>query len=226
MPRTPLYSRLALLTVWLALGLSLVVGPAAAGPSPSTANSYPPERGPGSMVVRGSSTGNSVVLSFDSASDSYVVSDAAGIVPGHDCVAVSATQIRCTRHASTSLPDRFGASLSAGDDGFVIAMTGRGGELNGGIGDDTLRSAGHRNVLFGDEGQDRLRGRGGNDALIGGRGHDSLAAGAGNDRVDARQNDHDRLIDCGPGVDVALLDRTLDPAPRHCETVLYRRHSE
>lgn len=204
---------------------SLVVGAAAqAGSSVSTAASYPPEGGPGSMTISGGPAANRLILSMEQGTGSYLVSDAAGIVPGNDCETIDAHQIRCARHTSAALPDRFGASLGDGDDQFAIEMFGRGGEINGGEGDDTIRSAEHRNVVLGDDGQDRLVGRGGNDGLIGGHGRDSLYGGRGNDRLDARQRDRDRVVDCGRGNDVALLDRRLDPKPRGCETVLYRRH--
>jgi hypothetical protein len=36
------------------------------------------------------------------------------------------------------------------------------------------------------------------------------------------QNDRDKTIDCGSGDDRAIIDRDLDPDPRHCERIASR----
>lgn len=115
--------------------------------------------------------------------------------------------------------------------------------LNGGPGRDRLSGAAGRDRLFGGRGRDRLSGAAGRDRLSGGAandrlsagdgrdrlfggpgddmirpgvGHDRVRAGTGNDRVVTRGAVRDR-IDCGPGRDVAIVDR-LDRT-RRCEDV-------
>jgi Ca2+-binding RTX toxin-like protein len=80
--------------------------------------------------------------------------------------------------------------------------------------------------LYGDLGGDFLTGGGGNDVLVGGPKakddrsptDDSFEAGPGNDLILAADHDKDNRIDCGPGHDVAVIDR-IDPKPTHCEKV-------
>jgi hypothetical protein len=66
-------------------------------------------------------------------------------------------------------------------------------------------------------GNDRLSGGPGNDRITPGPGRDRVFAGAGNDRVFSRDSRRD-VIDCGPGRDVAIVDR-IDRT-RRCETVI------
>ena len=74
-------------------------------------------------------------------------------------------------------------------------------------------------VLRGSPYLDFLRGLAGNDLIVGGGGRDHISAGAGTDRVAAREGYRD-VIDCGPGRDVAQVDR-LDVV-HGCEKVLRR----
>jgi Ca2+-binding RTX toxin-like protein len=61
-----------------------------------------------------------------------------------------------------------------------------------------------------------LSGGAGGDLVNSGSGRDRVAAGTGNDRVLARDHAAD-TIDCGPGRDVAIVDRV--DRTRSCEQV-------
>lgn len=79
-------------------------------------------------------------------------------------------------------------------------------------------------VLVGSEGRDVLRGRSGPDEIIGGHDADAAYGGPGDDRLimagsGTGGNDVDRVIDCGPGQDVAIVIPRFDPAPVDCERV-------
>jgi hypothetical protein len=59
--------------------------------------------------------------------------------------------------------------------------------------------------------------------VIGGPGQDRLLGGPGNDVLNAVDNQADTRINCGPGRDVARIDRFIDPDPVNCEVVIRRR---
>ncbi len=68
-------------------------------------------------------------------------------------------------------------------------------------------------VLIGDAGENQL---------LGHQGADSFFSFAGNDTILANAGDNDVAIDCGEGVDTALIDirpKYNDPVPVECETV-------
>jgi Ca2+-binding RTX toxin-like protein len=90
--------------------------------------------------------------------------------------------------------------------------------LRGGAGDDRLAGGGGDDRLVGGAGADVLLGGAGDDHLVGGSGRDRLSGGAGNDRLDARDHHGGDVVSCGPGRDVALVDRG-DRVSRDCETV-------
>ena len=74
----------------------------------------------------------------------------------------------------------------AGDDivDFTSARypyVGRGTEVHGGTGNDTIWMASGKNALFGDAGNDRIVGGAGNDVIVGGSGDDTLHGGGGED---------------------------------------------
>ena len=107
--------------------------------------------------------------------------------------------------------------------------------LSGGTGDDRAFGEGENDRLLGAAGGDRLDGGAGNDLLDGGpgadrltdvRGRDRFAGGAGADRINARdrtRRDRRRadVVRCGPGRDVAIVDRA-DRVARDCERVRRR----
>jgi RTX calcium-binding nonapeptide repeat (4 copies) len=91
--------------------------------------------------------------------------------------------------------------------------------------DALIGASGRLDSLFGGRGDDRLVGRERTDRLVGHKGADALFGGPGNDRLVADDGGRDRIIRCGPGKDLAILDaRRLDPKPRSCERVKFRSH--
>lgn len=96
-----------------------------------------------------------------------------------------------------------------GDD--RLTGTNRASRLDGRRGDDVLRGRG---------GQDGLHGRAGKDKVVGGKGRDWMTGGKGNDRLLARDGRRDHLVNCGPGRDVAIVDRA--DQVRGCEIVRRR----
>jgi Tol biopolymer transport system component len=76
---------------------------------------------------------------------------------------------------------------------------------------------GRGNRLTGTRLNDVILARGGNDAIDGRAGPDLIVAGAGNDRIAAKDGTRDRIV-CGPGRDVAHVDRH-DLVARDCESV-------
>jgi hypothetical protein len=97
--------------------------------------------------------------------------------------------------------------------------------LVGTKGADSLKGRGGADLLIGGAGRDRLVGGRADDELRGGAGRDefNMRAGAelaspGDDRIEARDGSTDE-INCGSGVDVAVVDPVEDGVYR-CETVL------
>jgi Ca2+-binding RTX toxin-like protein len=101
----------------------------------------------------------------------------------------------------------------------------------GGQGDDRLNSAFSAIPVTynGAAGADQLLGSSANDALIGGGGAEvSIKGNAGNDTIDAKLGEvvgttpiavGDLTIDCGSGLDLAVLDLKDDLSPTGCESV-------
>jgi Ca2+-binding RTX toxin-like protein len=77
----------------------------------------------------------------------------------------------------------------------------------GTVGGDRIKGGG---------GEDSIYGEGGADCLEGGPGRDRISGGEGNDEIRARDNAPD-LVDCGPGDDVARVDKS--DTVRNCESV-------
>jgi hypothetical protein len=103
-----------------------------------------------------------------------------------------------------------------------------GDELFGLPGDDVLVGLGATDCLYGNGGHDRLHGGGSHDLVEGGVGDDMLRgelgrdrylAGSGDDEIHADDGRRER-IRCGPGADVAVVDRR--DRTRDCEVVLVR----
>jgi hypothetical protein len=87
-------------------------------------------------------------------------------------------------------------------------------DVLGGNRDDSLTGDARANALDGGLGNDFVNGAAGSDALLGGGGVDILRA---------RDGLRDQDVSCGPGVDLAIADRS-DPT-RGCEFVVRRRGS-
>jgi hypothetical protein len=88
---------------------------------------------------------------------------------------------------------------------LLLGLAGR-DVLRGDDGADCLHGGRGRDRLFGGPGGDRLEGDGGPDLLDGGSGENSYDGGRGRDRVRAR-NRVAESVRCGPGRDVAIVDR-------------------
>jgi Ca2+-binding RTX toxin-like protein len=88
----------------------------------------------------------------------------------------------------------------------TFAGSARADRLTGTAGADVLYGLGGNDVLRGGKGNDVLYGGRGNDVLDGGPGLDRLYGGPGTDTLRARDGRRD-VVDCGPGRDVAYVDR-------------------
>jgi Ca2+-binding RTX toxin-like protein len=77
---------------------------------------------------------------------------------------------------------------------------------------EDLEASNQSDVLYGDEGTNQL---------LGHKGEDTYRARGGNDNILANSGSRDRVIDCGPGFDQAIIDFASvgDPAPVECERV-------
>jgi hypothetical protein len=77
---------------------------------------------------------------------------------------------------------------------------------------EDLEGSSQSDVLYGDEGPNQL---------LGHKGEDTYHARGGNDSLLANSGTRDRVIDCGPGLDQAVIDFASvgDPAPIECESV-------
>jgi hypothetical protein len=118
------------------------------------------------------------------------------------------------------------AEETFGDDRLVGGPFGD--ELFGLPGDDVLVGLDGPDCLYGNGGDDRVLGGGGRDLVEGGvgddvlrgrRGRDRYLAAAGDDMIRAGDGIGER-VQCGPGVDVAVVDRF--DRTRDCEAVLVR----
>jgi Ca2+-binding RTX toxin-like protein len=209
----------AAVVLWTGL-LIFGIPAASSATTPSRVDSFPAVRSAPFVSILGGTSSNDIVVDLDIAQQRYLISDTAGVIPGQNCAALSSTSVQCVRLAIYGPGDGFGAVLQAGDDTLRLTGDARYGRLDGGPGADTIISGNARNVIVGDDGNDTLRGHSGNDGLFGDRGLDALHGGGGNDRLEARNLDRDRLIDCGAGRDVALIDPMRDPKPIGCEVIV------
>lgn len=109
-------------------------------------------------------------------------------------------------------------ALIAGASAVAVTETGGRGKdvLHGTGGSDTLKGRAGRDRLIGGPGDDVLIGGAGADKLRGGSGRDSfnMKAGVelpspGRDRIVARDRHKDE-INCGAGIDVAIVDKVED----------------
>jgi Ca2+-binding RTX toxin-like protein len=87
-----------------------------------------------------------------------------------------------------------------------------GGSFDALSGIEDLEASNQNDVLYGDEGANQL---------LGHKGEDTYHARGGNDNVLANSGSRDRVIDCGPGLDQAIVDFASigDPTPIECESV-------
>ena len=186
----------------------VVPGPAAVGDrdndgAPDTADFCPDRAGAGvpyGCPARGSKGPDQVLLT--------ALADLFGGGAGDDRIwGLEGNDRVCGEAGADRVSGGAGNDVLFGDD--CGTRTGRGGNdvLSGGAGNDRLS---------GGPGDDRLAGGDGEDMLVGGSGHNSYDAGAGADDVHAR-NGRRETIDCGPGRDIARIDR--GDRVRRCERV-------
>ena len=88
----------------------------------------------------------------------------------------------------------------------TVSGTAGADSLTGTAGHDLLYGRGGNDRLDGGRGNDVLYGGAGNDVLTGGAGRDRLYGGPGNDTLRAQDGFRD-TVDCGPGRDIAWVDR-------------------
>jgi Ca2+-binding RTX toxin-like protein len=87
---------------------------------------------------------------------------------------------------------------------------------------ENVSGGGQRDTLTGSREQNRLDGATGEDYVDGDFSVDRLAGGSSADVVAARDGSRDRTVSCGPGEDLAIVDRLDRPAERganRCEQV-------
>jgi Ca2+-binding RTX toxin-like protein len=87
-----------------------------------------------------------------------------------------------------------------------------GGAFDALTGIEDLEASNQSDVLYGNEG---------NNQLLGHKGEDTYFALGGNDGILANSGSRDRIINCGPGLDQAIIDFAAigDPTPIECESV-------
>jgi Ca2+-binding RTX toxin-like protein len=115
-----------------------------------------------------------------------------------------------------ALVGHLGDDRLSGGDGEDHLRGGRGEDtLSGDGGDDHVYAGPGPDIAVGGDGNDELltgkgsdvsRGGPGKDRLFDDEGHDRLIGGPGNDRFSALDGERD-VIDCGPGEDIAIIDR-------------------
>jgi Ca2+-binding RTX toxin-like protein len=152
-------------------------------------------------------------------SDGYYEMKAAGGIETDSCSEESATKVRCFDYGST--PPTPTITMQHGRDRVVLKTRRVKALVLGKQGSDTLIGSGARNDLRGGDGNDTVDGHGGNDPISGDKGKDSLFGGAGDDHLYALDDDSDAKISCGPGTDIAFVDRKLDRKPSGCEKIRY-----
>ena len=137
----------------------------------------------------------------------YVASDGTNTRTGHVTITVTgpvAVADRCTNLSGVQ------ASVPAGttaDAAGVCRGTSAGARLTGGSGVDVFSAGGGNDRVSGLGGNDVLNGGPGNDLLVGGTGVDVLQGGPGRDTINAKDGVRGDRVSCGPGRDVAIVDR-------------------
>jgi Ca2+-binding RTX toxin-like protein len=119
--------------------------------------------------------------------------DSATITADKTCRQVDEHTATCTGYA-------IGAVVDAGDGDDTVSGP---GEIQGGVGDDTLTGS----QLEGGAGNDHLQGTDQTDVLIGGPGNDTIDGGPGNDTIVDNGTPGDRdVISGGDGTDLLAYD--------------------
>jgi len=124
-------------------------------------------------------------------------------------------------------PDRDTIAYTGPADVMVWLETGLGGSAQPGDSDrvaevEDVQGGDERDTVTGSGGDNALGGGGGEDYLDGRRGVDRLDAGSSADVVVARDGARDEPVSCGPGRDLAIVDRAdrvTRSATNRCERV-------
>lgn len=203
----------------------------------------------GGITVEGSGDDNGLRVTYDGATNRFLVTDDAGVSVGAGgCESLGPNMVSC----QPSQPDPYvlvpgvDAILRGGADravfaaaipGTVFTEGGSGGDhlalepggvargrLVGGGGADQITGGSGDDSPQGGPGPDMIAGGAGGDHLTGGPGKDTIVGGPGDDRLSAvaRGRDRDLVIRCGKGDDVARVDRGVDPEPHGCEKIKQR----
>jgi hypothetical protein len=121
------------------------------------------------------------------------IADTAGIDAAAGCEQVSPTEVNCPS-PSGGIDFVVHADLGAGDDQYTLIGS-YGQSVDGGAGNDRIRTGALDDVVRGGDGDDTLDADIGNDQVDGGAGDDDVKGGGNNDQVDG-----------GPGQDVVQGD--------------------
>jgi len=134
------------------------------------------------------------------------------------CVAfLVAAIVPASPHKATLIEGTSHADRLIGTEGpDVISGKGRGDLIRAHRGPDLVLGGAGFDRLRGARGADRLLDSGGGAKMVGGKGRDEFnmkngveVGGSGNDVIHARDGFRD-VINCGPGNDVAIVDRSED----------------
>ena len=130
------------------------------------------------------------------------------------------------RRCSTAGAAPTGCSPGPGDD--TVAGTEGNDFQAGGPGDDTQDGGAGDDVIFANQGRDTTEGGDGNDRLCAlsfkdvdgpdDSAGDTVRGGAGDDRIAVRDGERD-VVNCGPGIDKAILDFKDVVEDGSCEVV-------
>jgi len=139
----------------------------------------------------------------------------------------SASTAKVHRIIGTPRPDHL-VGTSRPD---LIKGRGAGDHLNGRGGADTINGQGGFDHIIGGGAADTLLGGPGGAVMVGGSGRDEfnaikgkLVGGQGRDVIRARDG-HPDVVNCGPGKDVAYVDRVEDGVT-DCERVVFPRSGQ
>lgn len=199
--------------------------------------------GPRSLNVKTYERGASVTITVEPANgepSAYFVQDFwHAAYAGEGCENESPVLVRCPfnkRNVWVTLDGRrsmlrlFGdlrTHVTASDGAIVLGGDGEdsvevaSGWVDGLRGRDRLKGGNSHDRLRGGGNADRILSSPGPDAIDGGSGRDILIGGPGDDEVNALDGHADRFVDCGPGYDVAIVDRLLDREIEGCEKVRF-----
>jgi Ca2+-binding RTX toxin-like protein len=195
---SPLRRTLSCAAIALLLALAVSTVAAAAGAAGISGRSLTFQGAPGTdtlLILRG-------------ADGAFAVNQALTTpLAGTGCENSGAQGVRCSGQLVTPpvTINLVRVLLGAGSDSVILQrpkgpIAFPAARINGGPGDDDITSSD------------------GSDIIVAGFGVNSVRGNDGTDRLLMRNGRRDRLIDCGNGVDSAVVDRN-DPLPISCETV-------